>query len=301
MHHPCLPAFVIRWAAVRAVFPILVTTLLGTAANADKWEKPVLGPSASGGPEILFTFDDGPDPRTTPRILEALKAHGVQAIFFVAGWRIRSTKGKNALARRETARQLVEAGQLIGNHTVDHVQLCQLSKEEAGHEIDENGRLLSEFARMPTIFFRIPYGARCRTVDELLEERGMKHLHWDLDPHDYESASIEETQEYVFERLKKLKGRAVLLLHDTHWNAAEALPGILEWIARENDSRIRAGEAPIRILSYADIVRERVAPGLLPLLEDGAGAIRNVAPDLARQLLLPFAGENHPRAAALTR
>ena len=285
---------------MRAALAILVSTLVVPAAQADKWAKPVLGPSASGGPELLFTFDDGPDPDTTPRILDALKAHGVQAIFFVAGWRIRSTRGKNALARREAARQLLEAGQLVGNHTVDHVQLCQLPKEDAGHEIDENGRLLSDFAGMNTIFFRIPYGARCRTVDELLTERGMKHLHWDLDPHEYLTHSPEETQEYVFERLKKLKGRAVLLLHDTHQVTARALPGILEWIARENDRRVRAGEAPIRILSYADIVRERTAAGLLPLLETSADAIRDLAPDVTRQLLLPFAGETHPRAAALT-
>jgi peptidoglycan/xylan/chitin deacetylase (PgdA/CDA1 family) len=275
--------------------------LLAATAQADKWAKPALGPSASGGPEVLFTFDDGPDPKTTGPILAALKAHGVQAVFFVAGWRIQSLKGKNALARRETARRLLEAGMLLGNHTVDHVQLCQLTREEAAHEIDENGRLLTELAGMPTTFFRIPYGARCRQIDELLHERGLEHLHWDLDPQEYLADSPEETQEYVFDRLKKLKGRAVLLLHDTRRITARALPGILEWIARENDRRVRAGEQPIRILSYADIVRERMAPGLLPLLDQGAQALRELAPDLGRQLLLPLAGEAHPRAAALTR
>ena len=291
---------------MRAVLLLLLLACLLVAPMAEAreeggWAQPALGASASGDPEILFTFDDGPDATNTPRIVDALNAHGVKAIFFVAGWRIRATTGKNALARRDTARKLLEAGQLFGNHTLDHVQLCDLTKEEAGHEIDENGRLLTEFTGMPVGFFRVPYGSRCRVVEELLSERGLHHLHWDLDAQEYWSQSTDETKEYLFDRLRRLKGRAVILLHDTKKTTARVLPEILEWIARENSQRLQTGERPIRILSYGDIVRERLAPGLLPLLDRGAQVARDLAPELARQLILPFAGESHPRAAALTR
>jgi peptidoglycan/xylan/chitin deacetylase (PgdA/CDA1 family) len=280
----------------------MILAALAAASSAaeakENWPQPALGPSVSGDPEVLFTFDDGPDDKITPRILDALHRHGVQAVFFVAGWRLR---GRRDIAerRREVARDLLAAGHMIGNHTVNHVKLCSIEIEEGALEIDDNARLLAQFANMPVTFFRVPYGSRCRRVDTLLGERGLHHLHWDMDPHEYLTQSATDSVEYLIEQLRRLQGRAVILLHDTQPTTARTLPAILDWIALENERRVRDGERPIRILSYADIAWEQFAPGVVPLLDRVTRSARGFAPDVARQLLAPLAGPAPRHAAQL--
>ena len=102
----------------------LVTALVAattSAADAGNWATPAAGPSTSGGPEVLFTFDDGPTPATTPKILDALAAHHVQAVFFMVGWRFQ--RG-NVDKTRDLMHRILDAGHVVANHTVSHAHLC---------------------------------------------------------------------------------------------------------------------------------------------------------------------------------
>lgn len=226
-----------------------------------RWPKPAAGPSQSGGPEVVFTFDDGPHELFTGRILDALAAHHVQAIFFWVGRRVLHDRPLDQVRKALVARAVRE-GHLVGNHTVHHVHLCQTPFPEGEKEVDQNRALLEAAARMPVVLFRVPYGARCKNVERLLADRQLRHMHWDIDPQEWGGLDTAGTAAHVISQLKRLEGRAVLLMHDTHGVSARALPIILDWIDMENRRRRASGHRPIRIVSGAELVEEQFASEL---------------------------------------
>jgi peptidoglycan-N-acetylglucosamine deacetylase len=219
------------------------------------WPRPAAGESQSGDPEVIFTFDDGPHEKWSAYILDVLAAHKVSAIFYWVGHRVEGRRRAVKKRRRALVDRAVRDGHLIGNHTVNHVHLCH-SGTDAAAEIDHNHSLYEDLTALPIILFRTPYGDKCRKLVALLGERGLTHLHWDIDPREYNGLTAEGTAQYVIGRLKRLRGRAVVLMHDTKGASARALPAILNWIEAENARRQRTGKRPIRILSGSDLVVE---------------------------------------------
>jgi peptidoglycan/xylan/chitin deacetylase (PgdA/CDA1 family) len=236
-------------------------------ASARRWPSPAAGPSASGGPEVLFTFDDGPHEKYTGMVLDTLDAHGVQGIFYWVGRRV-STTARVREARIAVVERAVAEGHLVANHTINHVHLCKVPEDEAAAEIDGNRRLYEDLTGMPVSLFRAPYGNFCPRLVDLLAERATFHLHWDIDPREWEGRGAYSTARYVISRLRRLEGRAVVLMHDTKRGTARALPVILDWIADENRRREESGRPPIRILSGSDIVAERADLGRARWLRD---------------------------------
>lgn len=241
---------------------LAVVIAAGSTASAypKHWPIPNLyqPPTPSGHPEVMFTFDDGPHEDFTPRIVDTLARHGVQAMFFWNGYRV-GYRSKTKAARVRAARQTVAAGHLIGNHTVDHVRPCRVSRAEAIREIDHNREILESVTGQPVILFRAPYGDRCPMLEQLLEERSLHHQHWDIDSQEWETADSEVVAEEVIDRLRTLHGRAIILLHDTHPSSARALSIILHWIALENADRRRdpTGRKTIKILQASEYVAEK--------------------------------------------
>jgi peptidoglycan/xylan/chitin deacetylase (PgdA/CDA1 family) len=264
------------------VFRCLLAAVVGLAfvpAEASaKWPTPAGGQSQSGDPEVIFTFDDGPHELWSPKILDALAAHQVQAIFYWVGRRVVRDRPADRKRKALVDRALRE-GHLIGNHTVHHVHLCSTELLEAAREIDHNRMLLEKLARMPIILFRTPYGDFCDQLNRLLAERQIEHLHWDIDPQEYNGRSSESTAQFVIGRLRHLRGRTVILMHDTQAASARAMPIILDWIAAENRRRAAKGGRPIRILSGADLLAERHPT---PLWSWSAETARSASARLAR-------------------
>jgi peptidoglycan-N-acetylglucosamine deacetylase len=259
-------------AVFRAIAGLAIMALAAPAA-AGNWPTPAAGASRSGAPEVVFTFDDGPDERTTPIILEALARHQVQAIFFWVGHRVSGTR-RGTAARREVVERAVADGHLIGNHTVSHAKLCSGSEEEAGAEIDRNQAIYAELTRLPLHLFRTPYGSRCARLDAQLAARGLGHLHWDIDPQEFLGKTAQQTADYVTGKLRRLDGRAVVLMHDTKRATAQAVPIILEWIAAENARRVADGRPAIRVLAPSDLVAEGLDQALASLGRDAVAAAR---------------------------
>ncbi len=273
-------------ACVLAVALIAATTVADARSH---WPQPAAGASASGDPEIIFTFDDGPHEVATPLILDTLDKYGIHAIFFWTGWRVR---GKRPLhdKRRALAARALAAGHIIGNHTVNHAHLCTIPADEAIRELDENASIYESIMQMPVRLLRAPYGDRCRRLEALLLERGQTHLHWDMDPLEWQSFSSVETRDYLIEQIRNLRGRAVILLHDTKPSTAKALPQVLDWIIAENLRRTARGQRPIRILSYADLAREQIPLPFQRLVDEAAGTIADFFPQVANLLVAPLAG-----------
>jgi peptidoglycan/xylan/chitin deacetylase (PgdA/CDA1 family) len=247
-------------AMVRLAMLALVLVVGATPAAAQRgWPQPAAGPSASGAPELVLTFDDGPDPDNTPKVLDVLRARGLRGVFFQVGWRYR--RGDVPRARALQA-QMVREGHIIANHTVSHAQLCAVPDDEARREISEARALLEVGAAMPVQWFRTPYGARCPRVERVLASLGLVHFHWDIDPQEWRGLTPKQTAAKVIGQLARLDGRAVLLMHDTKLATRTALTEILDWVDAENRRRAKTGRAPIKIIGGDQVAAEAVAPSV---------------------------------------
>jgi len=256
------------WAPT-ALAALVLTGAAAGRARAGAWPQPAMGGSRSGEPELILSFDDGPHPIVTPKILDMLAAHDIHAVFFWVGWHFqRAPEASKALAERAIAE-----GHVIANHTINHAQLCAVPEAQAAFEIDGNRAMLEQAATMPVVWFRSPYGARCSQIERLLAERGMHNFHWDLDPQEWRKGSQGSAIRYVTHNLAFLgdKDRAVLLLHDTKRSTLTALPKILDWITAENKKREVSGRKPIVIVPASELAAEQVNHDLLGWLAVVAG------------------------------
>jgi peptidoglycan/xylan/chitin deacetylase (PgdA/CDA1 family) len=115
------------------------------------------------GRSLLLTFDDGPDLVGTSLILDELTRRGLKAVFFVNGNHIVRDRPED-LARRDLLRKLATRGHLVGNHTMNHKNLC-LEREAMAKEIDGASEIIAYATSVRPLLFRSPYGARCRELD----------------------------------------------------------------------------------------------------------------------------------------
>ncbi|RKT08093.1 peptidoglycan/xylan/chitin deacetylase (PgdA/CDA1 family) [Streptomyces sp. 3211.6] len=134
------------------------------------------GPAA-GGKAMLLTFDDGPDPRYTPAILDTLRRYGVRAMFFVCG--------EMATDNRDLLRRMAAEGHVIGNHTWTHPQIPQLSRSALESEIGRTSEVVEQAVGQPPLWFRAPYGAWNRAAFEIGADLGMEPLAWTVDSLDW--------------------------------------------------------------------------------------------------------------------
>jgi peptidoglycan/xylan/chitin deacetylase (PgdA/CDA1 family) len=233
------------------------------------WPHPAAGESASGDPELLLTFDDGPSPQTTGKVLDLLAARGVHAVFFLQGWRFE--RGDPAASSALVARMLRE-GHAIANHTIDHAHLCSIDAGLRTHQILGARAILEKVSAVPVPWFRAPYGDRCPELEAELERLHLRHFHWDIDPQEWRNRGPSFTAAEVIRKLTWLRGRAVLIMHDTKETTLVALPKILDWIAVENVRRGKRGLRPIRFVSGAQVADEQVAESIAWLRGAGTDA-----------------------------
>ena len=249
----------VRSKNVRARLAVAFVIALGAHADAKGWPTPAAGPTMTGDPELIFTFDDGPNKDLTPLVLDTLKAHHIHAVFFLVGEMAAQKQSPEILER------MLREGHIIANHTMTHQDLCRLKDpERAAREIDD-GKAAIE-AAVPgwhITWFRTPYGVRCDRVDQLLAERGLTHFHWDLDPQEWKHGSKKKAYDYVTKQVGRMTGRNVLLMHDIKKATVEALPEILDFIEAENVRRKETRRRRIRIIQSYELAAERLPPGTL--------------------------------------
>lgn len=174
--------------------------------------------------ELVLTFDDGPWPTTTPRVLDALKAECVRATFFLLG---RNTDAHPALARRALAE-----GHSIGHHTYSHPLLSQLPMARAEAEINR-GIARDEFAltgvarSTPTTpFFRFPGFASSQPLLDRLQDRGIVVFGADVWASDWEPMTPDVQLQKLMQRIEHVR-RGIVLLHDTKAQTAAMVPRLL--------------------------------------------------------------------------
>ena len=223
--------------------------------------------------ELVLSFDDGPDLKFTPLVLDELDRRGLKAIFFVTGHRVIGDRPED-LARRELLGRIAAHGHMVANHTMTHRNLCQAG-DEAAAEIDDNAEVITQATGVRPLLFRAPYGARCRSLEAELVARQLVSVGWNLDPQDWKNPTSEGILAYLQARLSRLQGRGILLLHDTHPDSVFALGPLLDWIARENRVAVREGRPPIVLRDYAVFLPPRPAPrtGITEVAQAVAGTV----------------------------
>lgn len=220
--------------------------------------------------EVLFTFDDGPHPATTPAVLDLLAQRRIRAVFFVVGKQVDSKHKDVPLILQ----RMVQDGHILANHTMFHTDLCKTPEEAAIADLDGGREVIERAADIQISWFRAPFGVRCDRLEAMLAERNISHFHWDLDPQEWRHGNVKRTVKYVTEELARASGRTVLLMHDIKQVTVEALPKIFEWMDEENARRAKSRKRKIKILQAPDLAVERVPPALLDLLGEVAAAGR---------------------------
>jgi peptidoglycan/xylan/chitin deacetylase (PgdA/CDA1 family) len=198
---------------------------------------------------ILLTFDDGPDLQGTPMIMDELDRRKLHAVFFVMGQHIVRNRPED-MARRDLLRKLALQGHHVGNHTMNHKDLCR-NQQAMAAEIDRAAELITYSTGVRPVLFRSPYGARCRALDRALAERDMIQVGWNADPREWRGNSDNAIFTMVTSQLARATAPVILLLHDKNLNAVQALPRILDWIEQEKARVEREGGIPIRIIDHS--------------------------------------------------
>lgn len=171
--------------------------------------------------QYLLTFDDGPNPNTTPFILDTLKKHGMKAIFFVVGTNVRKYP--------EIVRRMHAEGHVIGNHTAHHANLAHASAGKALEEIRELNSLVQKITGIRPHVFRPPYGGLNQNVLHAVRQEGMDVMLWSVDPYDWRNRSMARTCENVKRQLQLGTGGrgGIVLMHDTLPSTVAALEPLL--------------------------------------------------------------------------
>ncbi|HEY6489112.1 MAG: polysaccharide deacetylase family protein [Terracidiphilus sp.] len=159
--------------------------------------------------ELALTFDDGPNPAWTPRLLETLAAHNVKATFFMVG---RFAQAEPALVRRVAA-----AGHLIGNHTWNHPNLARSSSHIIRDELTRTRDTLAQILGRPIRFFRPPYGARRPFALRTARALGMTPVTWNAMTSDWADPSADHIASELIKKIGRNQQAGCasnIVLHD---------------------------------------------------------------------------------------
>ena len=159
--------------------------------------------------QLALTFDDGPNPVWTPRLLEVLSRRGVRATFFLVGSR--------AQAEPSLVRQIAAAGHLIGNHSWSHLNLALASSATIEDQLTRTSQTLEEITGAPVLFFRPPFGARRPATLRIARRLGLSPVLWNAMTSDWKNPSanaISLKLQGKIDRLYRQGQAANIVLHD---------------------------------------------------------------------------------------
>lgn len=178
--------------------------------------------------QVCLTFDDGPDPVHTPRILDVLAECKTRASFFVLG------------AAAERYPQLIERmlaeGHTVGNHTFSHCHPWTISADRARKEVADGSKILRDICGNPPRWFRPPHGRLRRAMLRQVEAENMRTVLWSHSVIDWGPMG---TDAGIAQRLNGIRSGDIVLMHDGKRQhnhpqiTAQQLPEAIDWLTRQ--------------------------------------------------------------------
>jgi peptidoglycan/xylan/chitin deacetylase (PgdA/CDA1 family) len=156
---------------------------------------------------VALTFDDGPNPRHTPELLDLLAEHHVRITFFLVG--------KRVWRHPELARRIVVDGHEVGNHGMNHIPLPVLPRPLLSREVEEAGELIERASGARPRWFRPPMGWFTDGSLRAVRELGYEPVIGDVHPRDSSRPGADRIVSHVLERI--LPG-SIIILHDGGWS-----------------------------------------------------------------------------------
>lgn len=181
------------------------------------------GPSAYNsvvvdGPYIALTFDDGPSPDTTPKLLKILADRGVKATFYVVG--------RQVAAYPDVLKQVAAAGHEIGNHSWSHPILSKIKLAEAERQIEDTSAAIEKVTGEKPKTMRPPYGAMSPGLRKHIEDKyGLSLIYWSVDPLDWKHKDAKRVHDVI---VANTQPGGIVLAHDIHPTTVAAMPSVID-------------------------------------------------------------------------
>jgi peptidoglycan/xylan/chitin deacetylase (PgdA/CDA1 family)/tetratricopeptide (TPR) repeat protein len=194
--------------------------------------------SGSGFPpkSVALTFDDGPHPKYTEQVLAILRKYGLRAAFFELGnglGKVDGSGGVKLLKGADISRKILDAGDLLGNHSYSHPVLPKLAEGDRNSQIDQTSAILEKITGHKTELFRPPYGARDKAILDRITSEGMRSIMWNIDALDWADPIPESIAMRVLHEVNE-QHRGIILMHDIHHQSVLALSPVIEELMRQN-------------------------------------------------------------------
>jgi peptidoglycan-N-acetylglucosamine deacetylase len=196
----------------------IILVIHGSASVQSEFFMPVVCRGDEAVNEVAITFDDGPDPDNTQRILDTLKKNEVSAAFFCIGEKVAENP--------ELMQQIADGGHVIGNHSYSHGFFFDLSSHDnMVREIRSTNKIIEKSVRKRIHLFRPPYGVTTPVLAKAVKKTKMTSVGWSLRSMD----TVEKDPQKLVNKIsKQVKSGDVILLHDTQAVTADALQSIID-------------------------------------------------------------------------
>jgi peptidoglycan/xylan/chitin deacetylase (PgdA/CDA1 family) len=178
--------------------------------------------------KVHLTFDDGPHPKNTPQILDALKKHKIPATFFVLGEKLETNRSD----MRAIVHRISEEGHTIGSHSFSHLKHTEIPRQQAARLISSSITTIEEKVGQKPYYFRLPHGdgwdrptrARSAQLEKIVRESKLRHIGWHIDSYDSVPQFLngQTPIAHLLRSICEMQG-GVVLMHDTNDTTAASL------------------------------------------------------------------------------
>jgi polysaccharide deacetylase family sporulation protein PdaB len=214
-----------------------------TSGNASKRELPIYCVDCEK-PQVALSFDAAWGNEDTVRILDTLAEYDVKVTFFMTGGWIENYP--------DDVKRIAEAGHDLGNHSQNHKQMSQLSKEECIEELKEPHDLVKELTGIEMNLFRPPYGDYNNTVIQAANELGYYTIQWDVDSLDWKDYGVDAIIDRVTNH-KHLGNGSIILCHNGAKYTADALESLILGLQDQGYELVPISELIIKENYHMDV------------------------------------------------
>lgn len=177
---------------------------------------------------VALTFDDGPNPITTPNLLDGLAERNIKATFFMLGQRIEENP--------DIIKRMYEEGHDIGNHSYGHANMVKLNTENAKFQYNRPNEILNSIIGTPSIAFRPPYGSFNDNTKQIVDA---PIILWNIDPNDWKYRDAETVANHIIQRAKD---GDIILLHDIYQTSVDAAFKVMDTLTEQGFEFVTVSE-----------------------------------------------------------